>query len=62
MIKQDKDSISILDEYFIDFELIERARVIRKVGLVLFSLDLPYFMGDSKIYRFARKYSNLGEE
>jgi hypothetical protein len=26
---------------------------LRKLGLMLFSLDLPYFVNDSRIYRFA---------
>jgi hypothetical protein len=52
----------MLEEDFFDLSTVDSLKVMRRLGLVLFSLDLPYFMGDSKIYHFTLKYSNLGEK
>lgn len=52
----------MLEEDFFDLSTVDSLRVMRRLGLVLFCLDLPYFMGDSKIYHFTRKYGNLGEK
>ena len=46
----------MFEEDLIDLSTVNSARVVRRLGLVLFSLDLPYFTGDSNIYHFTRKY------
>jgi len=42
------------NEDLIDLSTLNSAKLVRGLGLTLFSLDLPYFIDDTKIYYFAR--------